>query len=399
MFGLSKEDGSWLVSVIPTGSSSGPNGYQYVKLFWENSFRGGGTKSKAEAKRVAELWLGEHRDKLPAKTTLNQFVKAFFDHDTSECIHRKLGHSKSFQRDTARDRQAMLDAYILPEFGRRPLNMIGSREVSDWLLTLKGVGGKYVQKGKPLSGSRKKQILVTFRIVMADAKDRALIDYNPLADTEQFAAKYRKRDAFTDAELARLFPFESTEKFLAVWHTWMWAAFFCLLYSTGMRLGEARALRYCDFNLKELYVQISRAAKRDGTIGSPKTGKGRIGFLQPEAGLLILRLLLDREQKRHGSLARMMGTSNLVEHTPEKDRFMKRGNYAGTRSDTLVFFTTLNHPLDNRNIRRHFDRAVKAARIETKARYLTPHSFRHTLLIRCESRRSYSRTTTLTKSK
>jgi integrase len=69
------------------------------------------------------------------------------------------------------------------------------------------------------------------------------------------------------------------------------------LYGTGMRLGEATALRVSDVHLEFTppTVTVTRAWKRGGELGPPKTAAGRRTIAIPAAAVEAVRPLLDRD--------------------------------------------------------------------------------------------------------
>ena len=123
--------------------------------------------------------------------------------------------------------------------------------------------------------------------------------------------------------------------------------FFFTLARTGMRLGEAFALRFedCDFAARE--IQVTRALSA-GEIATPKSGKGRTIDMS-----LALRDVLQRLHA--GRQAEALA--------------------AGQEPGGWVFVTRAGGPLDQSRMAKIFKRVLKAAGL---APHFTPHCLRHT---------------------
>ena len=98
---------------------------------------------------------------------------------------------------------------------------------------------------------------------------------------------------------------------------------FFVLAGTGMRLGEALALRWEDVDCSAKMIRIARAFSEDGTLDTPKSGHGRT---------------VDMSQ----SLADML-TAHQTRHKQDKLK------YQWTALPPWLFVTKEGTPLDPRN--------------------------------------------------
>lgn len=103
------------------------------------------------------------------------------------------------------------------------------------------------------------------------------------------------------------------------------------LAETGMRPGEALALRWTDLDLRGRQVTVSRAAERGGRIKSTKTGRSRVVDLTPR-----LAHALDRQQAQAEANAMLTGrdASTLVFH--DNGRLLNDSNLSNQFSRLCV---------------------------------------------------------------
>jgi integrase len=232
--------------------------------------------------------------------------------------------------------------YILPKFGNRILSSLNRIEIENWLIEIQKKDTK-VQ----LSNQTKNHILYTFRIVLREAEREALIPYNCLATVESLGGTSQQRDIFTKEELEKLFPNDITQM-ETIWGRREYAYIFLLLSTTGMRVGELRALQWKHIIWKEdrNALLIEQSVKHDNSIGSTKTNKSRIVVLTKRAQDCL---------------------DDWLEVSPF-DQMRDFIFYGQDRSSTVTGRTLLNR----------FAKALKDVGIDTTGRNLVIHSFRHT---------------------
>ena len=177
--------------------------------------------------------------------------------------------------------------------------------------------------------------------------------------------KIRPRGILTNRELEALFP-QDVEKLARVWGDAGMAVFMLVLAATGIRSGEARALRWKHVQSKRMqiqtatveiwYLQVEDAVKftsAEPVIGTTKAGKPRPVFLPERA---------------RGAL------EWWKEHSPWP-----------TRSSDFVFpGREVDRPMDEDLPRQRFKKALEAAEVDAADRWLTPHSLRHSYVSRAK---------------
>lgn len=287
-----------------------------------------GTTRKHEAEAYVEKWLQDE----PLPNTLAEFSSAFFVWENCSWIKLQHEKGKRFSRSVALSRRGHLCNHILPKFGHRRLDTIRAGEVEDWLVSL------------TLSNQSRNHLLFTFRIVLREAVRKNRIYANPLESLQQFAPKPRERDVFTVEELQMMFPTDLTERD-GIWGDRMWSTLFYLLATTGIRAGEARALRWDDVDLNASGLLIQRAVQPDGMISTPKSGEGR--------AVLLASRTREALAMWHDS-------------TPLKD------------AEDLVFFSAATgRVIARETVSRRLSPALKRAGVLMDGRNLVVHSFRH----------------------
>ncbi len=172
---------------------------------------------------------------------------------------------KPFRRPTTYERyKDLLDRYILPEFGKKPLDRIRRNEVRGFLLGLLNTSGlafKTVELIKDvISGP------YSFAI------DEDLIQHNPCAGVLKRVGHGQKKgarsfDVYSPDETALYL--ETARKREPDYYPLL-----LLLFRTGMRLGEAVGLKWTDVDWNGRFIMVRRSSRRQ-IVGETKTGRVR----------------------------------------------------------------------------------------------------------------------------
>jgi len=123
--------------------------------------------------------------------------------------------------------------------------------------------------------------------------------------------------------------------------------------STGLRRGEALALRWTDLDLVAGALTVDQALTRTSaglTFGAPKTDRGRRSLRLPP--LMVERL---KAHKRGQAVERLA----VGESWTDLD---------------LVFCTEAGTPLDPRNVSRWYSETCKAAKVDERGMHALRHS-------------------------
>jgi integrase len=263
-------------------------------------------------------------------TTLETFARGFFDWKTSKWIQRQHAKERRFSEPVARQRQAHVDTYIIPKFGKLRIADLDQKSIEDWLASL------------PLRAQTKNHLMFSFRIVLREAKLAGIIKTNVLADAEPFGGKPSVRGTLTLEELYRLFPTDG-KKLLRIWTALDKATAFLLLWTTGLRSGELRCLRWLNV-LPQGALLVDSGLDAFNRPKGTKTDTARVVLLPKRA--------------REALVA-----------------WRKAATWC--EPDDFIFSLKKGQPHDRQWLSRHLPGALERAKIDTAGRCLVPHSLRH----------------------
>ncbi|MBW2309817.1 MAG: site-specific integrase [Deltaproteobacteria bacterium] len=238
---------------------------------------------------------------------------------------------------TAKDYGDLLRIHILPVFGDTRITDITRGKIKDFLL-------EKVNEG--YAGSTVAHMKNTISGVLNKALDDEVIPANTahrLGKIIKIRNHDEKLDPLTQDELKKLLDIVQQEESLSPWYP------MCLLLSrTGMRIGEAMALRWGDIDFNGRFIHVQRGVSR-GRIELPKNGKTRKVDMSKQL------------------------TETLKAHQTESK---KKGLALGLGDAPEYVFTNENGGLiDNNNWRKRvFDKALKKAGL----RGIRIHDLRHT---------------------
>lgn len=153
----------------------------------------------------------------------------------------------------------IIEKHLLPTFGYISIDQLTPNHIKNWILSL-----------KDLTSKRINTIIIPLRLVLDNALNNELIDYNPL---DKIAIKALLAENMNQSNY-EINPFTDEEKELII-NTAYGEVKNIIQFGfwTGMRLGEILALRWdnIDFDLGIIKVV---EAKVLGTIKTPKTKSG-----------------------------------------------------------------------------------------------------------------------------
>lgn len=165
-----------------------------------------------------------------------------------------------------RDYRSSMNLHILPVFGNMPINSIESYHVDDFVLSLN------------CSGKRKKNILAPLKSLYKMALKRKFVQANIMDNLEKITV-----------EKTDIFPFSAEEvaRFLACAPE-HYKTFFTMLFYTGMRFGEAAALKWDNVDFDRGVIKICET-RVYGKEGRAKTTDSRreVDILPPVREALL----------------------------------------------------------------------------------------------------------------
>jgi integrase len=190
-----------------------------------------------------------------------------------------------------------------------------------------------------LSPSVRRHIYQFLRAALRDAVRASLLDANPMdAVDPPRGGQVRPARAWRPDEVARFLEAAQGHRLYPL---------FALMLATGLRPGEALALRWEDWEGETLHVR--HTLLRDGTLGPTKTpGSNGILYLDP-------------------------ATQNLLQEWRERLRREKEASPAWVEH-ALIFPSTRGTPLEYGNVKRAFYALQEKAGVSR----ITPHGLRHT---------------------
>ncbi|NLH51100.1 MAG: site-specific integrase [Myxococcales bacterium] len=178
-------------------------------------------------------------------------------------------------RSEQRNKESHIRNHLLPFFGDMDIRDIDAEKVAEFKAVMqkklkalppKTKTMKKRQENEVVSPSTINRSLGTLRKMMNVACDWRYISSVPkirdlrLDPVEQDCFTIEERDLFLETCL----------KYRPEWH-----CFFAVLAHTGLRRGEAAALRWEDIQFADRTIRVRRSRDRDGTEGPPKTREFR----------------------------------------------------------------------------------------------------------------------------
>jgi integrase len=265
--------------------------------------------------------------------TVSQFAKDYLEYCASPNASRRGANSSS----TLSGKETNLRVHLVPYFGGMRLDQIERREIDNYIISKS-------KEGRSTSSVRIDVGILRQMITLAH--EHGLIEQ----------PRHIKLPARQDREIDALDPDEADRFLAAASELWIRDSTILTLYlRTGLRLGEALALRPCDLDLdvERPTVTVSRSYNKDGEFGQTKGRKTRVVPL-PD----VVPAMLD-------SLMQARGLS--------------------PRSETTYLFTNrrgVEHPIGHSWVKRLVPRTGATA----KLRHVHPHMLRHTFGTDCARR-------------
>jgi integrase len=243
----------------------------------------------------------------------------------------------------------LLKNWILPKWGDMLPSAIGSAAVEDWLMEA------------DRSNSWRNRVIEVMGEVFSECVRYEVIPQAP--HFARFKRRGRKQSILDTDEIAALFPDEQSA-LDAAWTSpdprepkntgLMFGALFALMLSTGMRSGEARAVRYSQIDRKRSGVIINQAFDaRERVITHLKKGDDD----DPRLRAVIVP---DRAMRALGW---------WIKTAPKHE------------SDDLVFVFR-GGAIRKEHLTNRFALGLKNAEIKTEGRKVTPHALRYTYTTR-----------------
>lgn len=187
--------------------------------------------------------------------------------------------------------EQVLDLYIIPALGNRDIKSLTWVDVKSLIVEKQRDGYAHKKKGeekavrRTYSTNTLRLIRATLSTVLSEAAEEGVISTNPLIGQRQ-----RRRGAKTPTadvsvltwEQKQIFEAKIVELQNAGQLSPSYAGLLFLMLHTGLRPGEARALKPGDIDFQGKRLRVERAATEGGAIKSTKTGEARWVDLGPQ---------------------------------------------------------------------------------------------------------------------
>ena len=184
--------------------------------------------------------------------------------DTPECEYTKGRLKRSSKESPAvgkayiQRNRAYLEIYILPVFGKLPLNKIRPTNLEEWLFDLAD-GIASPKQERSLAPKTVNNVASAFRIMMKEAKRLGIIDIDPWKSVEPYSADSKKRSSLSVNEALELMHPKNIQRY------WKGHMLYYLVNLTGMltslREGEILALRKENLFPDHFFVDASYSFK------------------------------------------------------------------------------------------------------------------------------------------
>lgn len=275
---------------------------------------------------TAEIQTGGYVDPRMSVTTFGVVAEEWYT-----AIEQKLKAS------TSGGYRGLLDATILPRWGKVPLREIDYVSIQDWVVWLRTNPESRSRKPRegecaPLSPRRVVQVYGRMRQILDYAVRTQRLAANPAKNITLPRVRSKRDRALTHEDVAHLADSAGEMRPHMV-----------MLAYTGLRFNEFTALRVGDVDLKRRRILVTKAI-------APKRGGG----------------LVEDTTKTH--------EDRVVPILTEELFTILQAATGGRDSSAYLFSGPAGGPLRNGYVRTRFDKAVAAAGLED----VTPKTLRHT---------------------
>ena len=222
----------------------------------------------------------EDKSEQPQAITLEGYVNKW-----------KVDARRNLAARTFASYEQVLDLYILPALGNRDIRSLTWQDVKALLNEKQHEGYKHTKRGtdkaerRSYSTNTLRLIRATLSTILSEAADEGIITTNPLIGQRQ-----RRRGAKPAVpevsvlgwEQKQIFETKLSELETAGHLSPSYSALLFLMLHTGLRPGEAQALKPGDVDFHGSRLRVERSATIEGCIKGTKTGVPRWVDLGPK---------------------------------------------------------------------------------------------------------------------
>lgn len=254
--------------------------------------------------------------------------------DGSEHLKRLSDFGKILCEKTLVDKRHYIKL-IINDFGSRKINELSLKEIENFLI-----------KDSEHSGSWKNSYLETFGAIYDETLWKCPYQV-PKPKFQRFVRNSKKADILTTSELNDFFD-------SSYWNSYRDYVFFKVIISCGLRLGEARGLRYSQFLFDDKVLLINGFCKKNGK----RTNYNKTG---------------NAEEKKIRIAPLPDDIIPLIQHFYQSE---KREEY------NFLFTDEYGRPIAQEFAEKVFKKQLTKTGIRVNKRKLVPHSLRYTYITR-----------------
>lgn len=247
-----------------------------------------------KAHRLSRVFHGTKREAMKA---LDEFAEAVESgaivgknaetlRDYASFWLRKVAASGKIDKQTADGYRWRVNA-LCHVLGDKKLQSLTPRIIEDTYARMLDGESK---SGKPLSATYVSDCAVVLRAILGKAVKDGLIGRNPAEDAEAPKRDTKEKSALSDMEIRLLLALLPTDQPCAI--------AIALAVTCGLRRGEICALRWQDVDLDNGVLEVTRAARKDGSIKDTKTKSGMRAIPMPPT---MVEMLAEWRKERPGS--------------------------------------------------------------------------------------------------
>jgi integrase len=284
-------------------------------------FVSGMTKSEARRKLksiIAAEGLNETSYAIPSSESFEKRVARW-----------RVGYLSRQKPGTQETTDWHINSYLLPQWGRHPVDAIREDAVNEWLGTLTG------KQGNPLAPFAHRGIMRTFQMILGRKLDRKLIHFQSELEAR------RQHPCHTPSQMQAIVD-AAREPYKTL---------FAVTAETGMRAGEIYGLHVEDVDMKRLLIHVRRSIRK-GKPQSPKSLRAyRSIDIQPTLAEMIQRHLNGRTsgyvfQTRLGTTFKHPRTLNRVLYPLLERLGIPKSGMHAFRHGRVSYLVECNTPIE-----------------------------------------------------
>lgn len=214
-----------------------------------------GCSTLSQAKRFCQKLYNDGFFRQFSSLNFEVFTRDFFSHE-SEYYRWKIVNKDNITDETLLAYRKLLRYQLLPFFSSFSLKDITRSDVKQWIIWC----------SSKWSAKTTNNAQTVMNIIMNQAVDKQLIDFNPLSNLKFRKVEKKKREILTKTEIKEIYN-------SGLWKCEMCREVFLVAAITGMRISEIVALT--DNDVSENYINVAHSYSRYFGIGDTKTHTSR----------------------------------------------------------------------------------------------------------------------------